>query len=757
MGRVRRLLLVSIALPASLGAFAATSVALPLPPGKPQNVTAVADNEAAYVSWTAPAAGGGGAVDGYRVVAFPSGATVVAPCGQCTTVYFTGLPNGNATSFAVYAHNSAGYSLLPATSARVTPQAPPELAPPAPANVSATADGLSATITWTPPASDGGATIDRYMIQAYDDTLSAQGARYTYFAGAIYACGTCTSATFTGLTNGDTYHFVVWSHNRYSYGDATNSSTKSVVASDPSCPRGQVCLTVDGASDAGPIAWRADGFLHGIGFQSSINSQSQTAFTYTGPSPSLVAALKPRQWRTDACTFPGGPFDPSDPGCQWITANTGAATTDVISDTYRDLTYNDFSALGVSGSGAGALPPWECWSCYSQEVEAIVGHASTNNDVPASLGTSVQPTYWEIQNEPPGCCSDQNYYGANQGATTALTLQQFKTAYQAIKAVEPNAQIVAPSLGGFTDTPLQCDAADNDCAPGYGSNDQHFLGLDSLLPYAVQNGLAFTAISWHDNGPVFQDTPNAVVDEMSNFRALLSEYGVGPVKAFINEYGPAATNLIPGWSAGWIAALEKANVDAANRTCWNERDQFGNSYNECSGPPCPGSSASASSGTLDGLFTSPCMGAEALQPDGNYWVYRYYAEMTGDRVNVDTSDQTITALATKTDASEQLQILLGRHETCTPQQNPYDCSPVSGLDLAVLPTPAPAQVVTTVNYPYAATAVNVSIERIANSSGPVAQPAPSTETLPVLSGHVSIPIVGFADGEAYAVTITPAA
>lgn len=717
-------------------------------------MTAVADNEAAYVSWSAPAPNGGGPVDGYRVVAIPSGATVVAPCGPCDMVYFTGLTNGMTYSFAVYAHNSAGYSLLPSTSGRVTPTATPEPGPTAPQNVSATSNGLSATITWSPPDSSGGAAIDRYMIQAYDDTLSVPGAQFPYYSGAIYACGTCTSATFDGLTSGHAYHFVVWAHNRYSYGP--NANTSPVQASDPSCPEGQVCMTVDGTSDAGPIAWRADGFLHGLGFNTTTSSQGQTVFTYDGPSASLVEALKPQQWRTDACTYPGGLWDPSQPNCQWITANTNAATTDVISDTYRGITYNDFTALGASGSSAGALPPWECWSCYSRTVQAIVERDTTNDDLPASLGVSLLPTYWDVQNEPPGCCDDQNYYGANQDGTTALSLEQYKTAYEAIKAVQPGAQIVAPSLGEFTDTSIQCDQANMNCAPGYGNSDPHTLGLDSFLPFAVQNGLGFAAVSWHDNGPM-EDTPNVVGYQMGDFHSLLSEYGAGSMKAFVNEYGPDATNLIPGWSAGWIAAIEKANVDEANRTCWNEEDQEGNSYNECSGPPCPGSSAPASSGTLDGLFTSPCLGGgAALAPDGNYWVYRYYADMTGERVNTDTSDQTVTALATKTDATQQMQILVGRHETCTPQQNPDDCSPESKLDLAMLPTPAPANVVMTVDYPYSATVVNVSIEHIPNSSGPVSQPAPSTETLPVTGGVLTIPIAGFADGDAYAVTITPA-
>jgi hypothetical protein len=754
-------LLSATVLAAVLVCLPGPAAATVIPPQSPANVTATADNEAAYVSWSAPAVNGGAPVDGYKVVAVPSGtgialpngAMVVAPCGQCTTVYFTGLTNGASYRFAVYAHNSAGYSLAPATSAQVAPQAPPEPAPANPSNVLATPNGTSATISWTPPTSAGDAPIDRYVIQAYDDTLSVPGAQAPYYAGAIYACATCTSATFNGLTSGDTYHFAIAAHNQYSYG--RSGSSNSIVPTDPSCPLGQMCLTVDGTSDQGPIAWRADGFLHGMGFATSTTPQGEADFSYTGPDPGLVQALRPQQWRTNACTFPGGLGDPSDPNCQWITANTSAATTDVISDTYGAITYNDFKALGVSGAGAGALPPWECWRCYAAQVQAIVSHTATNNDSPSYLGSAVSPTYWDIQNEPPSCCGGQSYYGAHQDGTTALSLQQFKTAYQAIKAVEPSAQIVGPSLADFTDTSIQCDAADHSCAPGYGSNDPHTLGLDSFLPYAVGNGLNFTAISWHDNGPS-EDTPNVIGYQMSQFRWLLSEYGAGSLKAFVNEYGPEAANLIPGWSAGWIAALEGANVDAANRTCWPEKDQEGNTYGECSGPPCRGSALPGSSGTLDGLFTSPCLLVDPLAPDGNYWVYDYYASMSGERVSVGTSDQTLTALATKTDASGEMQVLLGRHETCTPAQNPSDCSPSSRLDLAMLPTPPPANVEMTVDYPYAAPSVNVSIADIPNSSGPVSQPTPSTQTLPVNGGVVKIPITAMADGDAYTVTITPA-
>jgi len=729
--------------------------ALPTVPGAPLNVTATADDEAAYVSWSAPSSDGGAAIDAYKVVAGATGATVLAPCAQCTTVYFSGLTNGASYSFAVYAHNAVGWSLLPGVSRSVTPQAPLEPAPGAPRDVRATASGMTATISWGTPASAGGAPIDRYLIVAYDDNLSMPGATYPYYAGSAYACGTCTSATFGGLTSGNQYHFYVFAHNRYSY--SPGAASNGVAGSDPSCPPARICLTVDGTSDEGPDVWRADGFVHGTGFQIPVptNAQGQAVFNYIGPSPSLIQALRPSQWRTDACTYPGGLGDPSQPICQWVRANTAATITDDLSTTYHGLTYGDYGGLSAAlSSGAGALPPWECWSCYAQTVQSIVEHSATNADLPSYIGVSVTPDYWEIQNEPPDCCAG-GYFGSNQDGTTALYLQQFKAAYEAIKAVAPTARLIAPSIADFTDTPIGCDAGDDNCAAGHGSNDPHILGLDSFLAYAVQNGLSFDAISWHDNSPLVEDTPNVAPDQTAELRWLLSQYGAPPAKAFVNEYGAQATNLIPGWSAGWIAALEAANVDEANRSCFVETDPEGNSYGECGGGSCRGSSATLP-GTLDGLFTSPCLGPEALQPNGNYWVYRYYASMAGERLAVQTSDQTLTAFATKNDAAEEIQVLAGRHETCTPAQNPYDCSLASKQDIALLPTPVPAEVVLSVRYPYPASTVTVEVGHIPNSSGPVAQPVPTTLTLPVLAGVVTVPIASFADGDAYTLTIRPA-
>jgi trimeric autotransporter adhesin len=97
----------------------------------------------------------------------------------------------------------------------VAPPAPPTpsvTAPGAPTAVSATAGDAQATITFTPPTSNGGAAITGYTVTSSPD--------------GITATGPASPITVTGLTNGTPYTFTVV---------ATNSAGASV-ASTPSNP-----------------------------------------------------------------------------------------------------------------------------------------------------------------------------------------------------------------------------------------------------------------------------------------------------------------------------------------------------------------------------------------------------------------------------------------------------------------------------------------------------------------------------------------
>jgi hypothetical protein len=92
--------------------------------------------------------------------------------------------------------------------AKVNVEAPPMVcdpiyAPSAPSTVTAVAGDGSATVTWNVPA-DGGSPITSYTVTAQDYGLPTASSTQTV---------TGTSATFTGLTNGDSYGFTVTANN----------------------------------------------------------------------------------------------------------------------------------------------------------------------------------------------------------------------------------------------------------------------------------------------------------------------------------------------------------------------------------------------------------------------------------------------------------------------------------------------------------------------------------------------------------------
>ena len=70
-------------------------------------------------------------------------------------------------------------------------------APGAPTIGTATAGPASATVRFTPPASNGGSTITGYSVTATDTTTPADGGQT--------ATGSASPITVGGLTNGDRY------------------------------------------------------------------------------------------------------------------------------------------------------------------------------------------------------------------------------------------------------------------------------------------------------------------------------------------------------------------------------------------------------------------------------------------------------------------------------------------------------------------------------------------------------------------------
>ena len=166
-------------------------------PSAPATVTATAHDRGAALSWSPPADTGGSTITSYAILSNPAAVDVVVS-GDQTSYDLGGLTNTVSYSFSVTATNARG-SGGAGTSAVVTPIGTPD----PPVAVSATAGIDSATITWQPPANDGGSPVTGYVVVVYP--------------GAT-AWITGTSWTIGGLDSRVTYTFSIQAWNIYGGG-----------------------------------------------------------------------------------------------------------------------------------------------------------------------------------------------------------------------------------------------------------------------------------------------------------------------------------------------------------------------------------------------------------------------------------------------------------------------------------------------------------------------------------------------------------
>ena len=184
-------------------------------PGPPTGPSAAAGDGEATVTWTAPASDGGSPVTGYTVVA--SDSTTPANGGQTCSwttgplaCAVTGLTNSDTYSFTVAAVSAAGEGAESVVSNAIIPGTVPD----APVISLALAGISSATITWLPPLSDGGAPVTSYTVIADDVTTPANGGQTCTWTSGPLTC------TIPGLTPLDIYVLDVSATN-----DVGNSTT----------------------------------------------------------------------------------------------------------------------------------------------------------------------------------------------------------------------------------------------------------------------------------------------------------------------------------------------------------------------------------------------------------------------------------------------------------------------------------------------------------------------------------------------------
>ncbi len=162
-----------------------------------------------------PGSNGGSAITGYIVTSNVGGFSAT---GTSSPIIVTGLVNNVTYTFSVTASNAIGTSTASGASNSVVPSAPPD----APTIGTATRGNGEATITFTPPVSNGGSSILYYTV--------------TSNVGGFSVSGGASPIVVTGLSNGTTYTFTVTATNAAGTSTSSGTSNSVVPATVPGAP-----------------------------------------------------------------------------------------------------------------------------------------------------------------------------------------------------------------------------------------------------------------------------------------------------------------------------------------------------------------------------------------------------------------------------------------------------------------------------------------------------------------------------------------
>ncbi len=216
-------------------------------PAVPTSLASTAGNAQVALSWTAPTLNGGAALTDYVVEYKTRSASTWSTFadGTSTTASatVTGLTNGTNYMFRVSSKNSLGQGTVSslALSTPVTTAG-------APTSLNATGGSGEVVLTWTAPVSDGGSDITDYVVEY---KLSADGSWTTFSDGT----SSTTGATVTGLSNGETYNFRVYTVT--AVGTSSASSTANATTDSTSAPDAPTGLGVTVGSTQIALAWTA--------------------------------------------------------------------------------------------------------------------------------------------------------------------------------------------------------------------------------------------------------------------------------------------------------------------------------------------------------------------------------------------------------------------------------------------------------------------------------------------------------------------
>jgi len=330
------------------GAASTTSSATPAVsasvPSAPTGLNTTAGDSQVQLGWTAPFSDGGAAISDYLIEyssdAGSTWSTFSHVASTSTSATVTGLTNGTAYMLRVSAVNSVGTG-----TSSLTASATPTTVPGAPTGLNSVPGAGQVALSWTAPTVDGGSAVTGYTV-----AMSTDGGA-TFFQ--TMSVGISTSTTWTGITNGSAYLFMVAASNSAGTG-AFSASTQATPVAPPGAPTSLVGSPGNGQEFLSWTAPVSDGGAAITDYMVELSSDAGATWTPFAHAPSTATAST-ATGLTNGTTYT---FRVSAVN----SAGTGTPSTTVQS----------MPAIGLSGCPSGTTPLTDIAGSFAEADVACI-------------------------------------------------------------------------------------------------------------------------------------------------------------------------------------------------------------------------------------------------------------------------------------------------------------------------------------------------------------------------------------------------
>lgn len=211
-------------------------------------------------------------------------------------------------------------------------------------------------------------------------------------------------------------------------------------------------------------------------------------------------------------------------------------------------------------------------------------------------------------------------------------------------------------------------------------------GMQSFLQNAVATNTVPDIISWHE-----LENSGKIAGDVAMVRNLEASLGIGPRPIAIEEYAAPSEVGIPGALVGYIAKFERYGIHDAELAFWNHYGTLGDTLVDTGG-----------------------------LPNGAYWLYTWYGQMSGNMVATTPPAATgLDGAAAVTGDKRQVSVVFGGGTGATAVQ-------VNGLDKLHLGTTVHAK---------------LEYTRTFGRTHPVSGPITISDDLyPVTNGSITVPV-----------------